>query len=205
MTASPLTENAPLPARRARIIEILHEKRGLIELDEPIQLASGDWSRYFIDGKRALKNGADLNYVCDAMVEWTVEAGIDFTTVGGLTAGADQFAHVIASRTEKNWFMVRKAPKDRGTRKRIEGDEVGPGVRVLLVDDVVTKGGSIVDAFEAIVATGAQVVGAATLVDRGENASPFFTQRGIPYHPLVTYRDLGIPAIGVEEAATTTV
>lgn len=174
--------------------------RGLLVLPEPVQLASGDWSREFIDGKRALADGADLELACRALLELVADTGIDFDAVGGLTLGADQFAHVSAVLAGKLWFVVRKEPKNRGTKKRIEGADLKPGVRVLLVDDVVTRGGSIIQALEEVQATGATVVCAVTLVDRGEWAAPEFKRRGIPYRPLVTYTDLEIPAVGTTSA-----
>lgn len=67
---------------------------------------------------------------------------------------------------------------------------------MLLVDDVVTTGGSIDKAWKAIREQGADVVAVATLVDRGDVATELFETNGVPYFPLVTYRDLGIPPVG---------
>ena len=91
---------------------------------------------------------------------------------------------------------MRKEPKGRGTNKLVEGAKVGPGNRVLLVDDIVTTGGSIQKAHDAITGLGAIVVAAATLVDRGDVAGNYFREREIPYSPVVTYRDLGIEPVG---------
>jgi orotate phosphoribosyltransferase len=184
---------------RDALVEIVKD-RGLLVLPEPVQLASGDWSREFIDGKKALADGRDLELACRALLELVADAGVEFDAVGGLTLGADQFAHVVAVLAGKRWFVVRKQPKDRGTKKRIEGADLGAGTRVLLVDDVVTRGGSILQALEEVQATRATVVCAVTLVDRGEWAAPEFERRGIPYLPLVSYADLGIPAVGTTPA-----
>ena len=67
---------------------------------------------------------------------------------------------------------------------------------MLLVDDVVTTGGSILKAYDAIVNTGARVVAASTLVDRGDVAGEEFRKRNVPYFPMATYRDLEIPPVG---------
>ncbi|HEV3351829.1 MAG TPA: orotate phosphoribosyltransferase [Acidimicrobiales bacterium] len=180
-------------SRRQEIVDIVRE-RGLLRLPEPVKLASGEMSRDFIDGKAALSRGDDLKVACEAILE---NAGdVEFDAVGGLTMGADQFAHVIAVLASKQWFVVRKEPKGRGTNKLVEGAKVGEGDRVLLVDDVVTTGGSIQKAHDAITALGATVVAAATLVDRGEIASRYFRERDIPYAAVVTYRDLGIEPVG---------
>lgn len=186
--------------RRTRLLAAV--RRGLLVLDEPVALRSGERSRYFIDGKAAFCRGEDLHLACELLVEAVEERGVRFDAVGGLTMGADPFAHGIALlRPEVSWFSVRKEPKGRGTNRRIEGAPLRPGSRVLLVDDVVTKGGSIAAAYEAVAEAGAAVVAAAALVDRAEEAGAFFAKRGIPYLPLLTYRDLGIPAVGAEEAA----
>jgi orotate phosphoribosyltransferase len=184
--------------RREQLIEIVASK-GLIELAEPVQLASGDMSRYFVDAKKALASGADLRFACEALAELVDDMGVgQIDAIGGLTMGADQFAHGFALVTGCDWFVVRKRAKGRGTNKRIEGADLGAGTRVLLVDDVITRGSSIVDAFGEVTATGAEVVAAVTLVDRGGHGDAFFEAKGVPYRPLVSYQDLHIPAVGDE-------
>lgn len=83
--------------------------------------------------------------------------------VGGPTMGADALAVGIAVVSDSRWFFVRKEPKGRGTGRWIEGAQVGPGDKVLLVEDVVTTGGSILKTVEVVRDTGAEVVAAATL------------------------------------------
>jgi len=170
----------------------------MTSFDEPVLLASGNRSRYFLDGKRALASGPDLRLACEAMAAEADAEGAAFDAAGGLTLGADQFAHGIAIVRECGWFVIRKQPKGRGTDRRVEGMPLGPGARVLLVDDVVTTGGSIVTAYERVVAEGAEVVLATTLVDRGGGAIGRFADLGVPYRPLFTHDDLGIPALGTE-------
>ena len=188
-----MSTTEPANTRRQQIIEIIRQ-RGLLRLPEPVKLASGEMSRDFIDGKAALSRGDDLKLACEAILDGVGD--VEFDAVGGLTMGADQFAHVIAVLAGTQWFVVRKEPKGRGTNKLIEGGKVGEGWRVLLVDDVVTTGGSIQKAHDAIAALGATVVAAATLVDRGDVAAQYFRERDIPYTPVVTYRDLGIEPVG---------
>jgi orotate phosphoribosyltransferase len=196
-------EFVTLSDQRQRLIEIVREK-GLLELEKPVQLASGDWSRFFVDGKHALASGPDLRLACEALINLAEKLGIEFNAVGGLTMGADQFAHGVALLTGCDWFVVRKAPKGRGTNKLIEGAQLRPETRVLLVDDVVTRGESIQQACAAIRGkTSARIVGAVTLVDRGaDTARKYFASEGIPYEPLVTHDQLGIPAVGTEHFAT---
>lgn len=178
------------------LAEIVRTK-GVTVFDEPVTLASGEVSRYFVDGKKALAHGDDLRLACEAMVAAARSAGADFDVAGGLTMGADQFAHGVALVAAKEWFVVRKEPKGRGTNRLVEGAEVA-GRRALLVEDTVTTGGSIQKAFHQVVAEGARVVMAVTLVDRGEVAARFFEEQGVPYTALLTYRDLGMPEFGTE-------
>jgi orotate phosphoribosyltransferase len=179
---------------REQVVEIVRE-RGLTRLPEPVLLATGAWSREFVDGKAALAHGRDLELACRALLELEAVQAADFDAVGGLTMGADQFAHVVAVLAQVDWFVVRKQPKGRGTNKRVEGAAIGPATRVLLVDDVVTTGGSIRSAYDAVTELGATVVAAVTLVDRGEMAAQFFEEREIPYGSLVSYRELAIAPV----------
>ncbi len=184
-----------------KLLEILRAK-GLTELAEPVQLASGNYSRYFIDGKVALGAGDDLRLAAEAINERVTAAGVDFDAVGGLTLGADALCAAIAVVSGANWFIVRKEAKGRGTNRLVEGTRIGEGSRVLLIDDIVTTGGSILKAYDSVQATGAEVVAAVTLADRGDDARRSFDERGVPYFPMATYEDMGIPAIGTETAGS---
>jgi orotate phosphoribosyltransferase len=171
--------------------------RGHLELEKPVLLASGDWSRHFIDIKRALARGESAILAAQCILEQA--EGFDFDAVGGMTMGADVLAHGVAMlQPDLDWFTVRKQAKDRGTARRIEGGTLGPGRRVLLVDDVVTRGGSILESLDVVEEAGATVVVAIAVVDRGDNGVPAFEQRSVPYFALMTYADLGIPPVGSE-------
>ena len=171
-------------------------------LDEPIKLASGAWSSDFIDGKEALAEWRHLRIACEAITETVADAGHSFDAVGGLTMGADALAVGIAAVSDCRWFLVRKEAKQRGTRRWVEGAQIGPGDRVLLVDDVVTTGGSIFKALDIVEQTGAETVAAVTLVDRSGIAGPKFEQRGIAYYPMTTYESLGIDPVKAVAART---
>ncbi len=199
-----LTKQEPtLTALREQLLEVVL-REGYLRLDDPVQLRSGEWSQDFIDGKRALAEGENLELACQALIAMLDERGIDFDAAGGLTLGADQFAHGTAIVGHKKWFVVRKEPKGRGTNRLVEGAELGPGVRVLLIDDVVSTGGSIKQAWRSVKDTGAEIVAAVTLVDRGEVAAPFFADVGVPYLPLLTYKDLKIAPVGPGRADAAT-
>ena len=176
-----------------RDIVALVRSKGYQHRDEPFRLASGQMSQDYIDGKLAVAHGNDLRRVAQRMAEL---AGEQVDAVGGLTMGADPFAHAIAVVTGWSWFSVRKEPKGRGLDRWVEGARLGETARVLLVDDVVTTGGSILTAYERVVDTGATVVGVITFVDRGDVARREFARIGVPYQALVTYSDLGIERVG---------
>lgn len=183
-------------ADRNELLEVVKEK-GLLHFDEPKELSSGAMSTVFIDVKKALASGRDLWLACSAMISDVHSAGIEFDAVGGLTLGADHFSHGIPMvlRSDVEWFVVRKAPKGRGTNRRIEGSVLDENSRVLLVEDTVTTGGSIQDAYEQVALTGATVVAAATLVDRGISCAQFFAELNIPYFPTFTFSDLDIDPV----------
>ncbi len=189
-------------ALRQDLLRIIKE-RGYRRLDEPIRLASGALSSDFIDGKEALAEWRHLRLACEAIVEAVTEDGHSFDAVGGLTMGADALAVGIAAVSDCRWFFVRKEAKQRGTRRWVEGAQIGDGDRILLVDDVVTTGGSIFKALDIVDQTGATTVAAVTLVDRTGLAGPQFEQRGIGYYPMTTYESLGIePVVPIEAAAS---
>ena len=192
----PKTDPAGLEELRADTLAVIRG-RGYQHRDEPFQLASGEFSHDYIDGKKALSAGRDLGVAGQAVVALTRDRGVEFDAVGGLTLGADPLAHMVAYLTGTSWFVVRKAAKDHGRGRRVEGAELGPGVRVLLVDDVVTTGGSSLQALDEVTVSGAEVVLALALVDRGETAAARFAERGVPYAALISYRDLDIPPVGV--------
>lgn len=191
----PSLERSLLSNLRESVLAVVKE-HGLETRAEPFTLASGELSHDYLDGKKALARGPHLRLACRAMIELAEGEGADFDAVGGLTLGADAFGTGIALLTGKQWFVVRKEAKEHGKERQIEGASLGPGVKVLLVDDVVTTGGSILQALDAVQAVGVEVASAVTLVDRGEVAAKRFADRGVPYRALLTYSDLEIPPVG---------
>jgi orotate phosphoribosyltransferase len=109
--------------------------------------------------------------------------------------GADPLAHGVAMVTGKAWFSVRKEQKQRGREQWVEGTRLSAGTRVLLVDDVISTGGSTEKAYERVTAVGAVVTGVIPMVDRGDIAANRFAARAVPFVALVTYKDLGIEPV----------
>jgi orotate phosphoribosyltransferase len=182
----------------------LVQDRGYERREVPFKLASGQLSHDYVDGKYAVDTGERLMLVSRAVVELAEATGIDFDAVGGLTMGADALAHGVSIAKGCAWFAVRKEPKPRGREQWVEGCRLGEQSRVLLVDDVVSSGGSIQLAFERVQVTGAVVAGVIPMVDRGEQGAHWFAERGVPYVALMTYRDLGIEPVGGSALAAAT-
>ncbi len=180
---------------RDRVIEILKEQGLDHRPGELVKLSSGKQSSVFVDVKRALARWADLQVAAEAICDEMRRAGCDFTVVGGLTMGADAIAIAVSQVENARWFLVRKEPKAHGFKRIIEGARLSTGDQVLLVDDVVTTGGSIFRVYEEVVKTGAQVVAASALVDRGGRAAEQFADRGVEYLPVATYQDLGLDPV----------
>ena len=192
MTAAPPSSERPETWQAAFD---LVRTRGYERRDEPFKLASGQLSHDYIDGKYAVDTGERLTTVSKAVADLAALNGIEFDAVGGLTMGADPLAHGVAMVTGKAWFSVRKEQKSRGREQWIEGTRLQPGTRVLLVDDVISTGGSTELALERIAPLGVVVAGVIPMVDRGDVAARRFAARNVPSVALVSYRDLGIEPV----------
>lgn len=187
-------EHTEEPDPVTEVIALVRE-RGYQRRDEPFTLASGATSHDYVDGKRCVDRGGRLLLACHAILQRAAEIGADFDAVGGMTMGADPFAHGVAFLTDRLWFSIRKQPKGRGLDQWIEGARLDRTHRVLLVDDVITTGGSTITAYEKVLETGATVTGVVPFVDRSDLGREAFAARGVPYAPVVGFRDLGIEAV----------
>ena len=144
-------------------------------------LSSGQQADFYVDLRRILLDGRLAPLAGRVMLGLTWDLG--YEAVGGLTMGADPVAtammHAAARRgTPVDAFVVRKAEKQHGLQRRIEGPEVA-GRRVLAVEDTSTTGASPLAAVDALLEADAVVVGVAVLVDRG--AREPVTERGLPF------------------------
>jgi orotate phosphoribosyltransferase len=187
-----------LALKRDAVLDIVRRK-GVERRDEPFRLSSGAWSYEYVDAKLALASGSDLRMASEAIVEVAAGRGADFDTVGGLTMGADALAHGVALVSGARWFAVRKEQKDHGMGRRVEGSPVA-GALVLLLDDVVTTGGSILEALDVVEAEGGRVQLATCLVDRSGRAGPRLAERRVAFEPLMTWKDLGLQPLDVPPA-----
>jgi orotate phosphoribosyltransferase len=159
-------------------------------------LTSGRQSDYYVDGKQVTLDGRGLYLVARFTLEHCREQDID--AVGGLTLGADPIAAAVAALSGEGErpitaFIVRKEVKAHGTGRPIEGPDLRPGQRVLLVDDTLTTGGTFLQAREAVAATGATIVGALCVVDREEGGREALDAAGIKLHALFRRSEFSAP------------
>lgn len=147
-------------------------------------LASGKKSNYFVNIKRASTNPQVLREIGKAMAPYVGEAKI-----AGMALGAVPLAVAVALETNRPFVMVRKEPKDHGTKDLIEG-EVLPGEKFVIVEDVATTGGSTMRVVSALRGKGANVAKAVVVVDRQEGAREMLMEHGIELISLFTAKDL---------------
>lgn len=179
-----------------RLLELL--KTRSFRKAEPGQLftlASGEQSDYFIDGKMTAVNSEGAALIGEVLYQWTKDANLE--AIGGLQVGAVPLttAAVISYHQHGRsieGFWVRADVKSHGTQKKIEG-ALKPGMRVAVIDDVFTRGGSTLKAIEAVRELGCEVVLVLALVDRLRGAKELFRQHGITdYRTVFTIRDFGV-------------
>jgi orotate phosphoribosyltransferase len=147
-------------------------------------LTSGKKSNYFVNIKRASTNPKVLREIGKAMAPYVNECKI-----AGMALGAVPLAVAVALETNQPFVMVRKEPKDHGTKELIEGD-VAPGDKFVIVEDVATTGGSTLQVVSALRSKGANVSKAIVVVDRQEGAKEMLVEHGIELISLFTVQDL---------------
>src|SRR5262245_10082954 len=155
-------------------------------------LASGKESTYYINSKKAIFQSEVVGLLGDVLFEMTKD--LDINAAGGLEVGAIPMAAVLAQRYHHagralEGFFVRKQAKGHGSQERIEG-VLKSGMRVAVLDDVLTTGGSVLQAIGEIEKNGAKVVSVVCIVDRLEGARAALAH--YDFRPIFTIRDFGI-------------
>lgn len=152
---------------RERLLELLRERS--LEIGDFV-LASGARSDYYVDCRRTTMHAE--GQVLTGQLAWELlkSSGLDPEAIGGLTMGADPVSYALAYTSwlagePVNAFSVRKTSKEHGRGRRIEGC-YEPGQRVVVIEDVITSGGSALEACRAIGEEGGQVLGVLAILDR---------------------------------------
>ena len=157
-------------AARQKLVEIVY-KTSYEYRDKPFKLVSGSMSNHYVDCKRGLSYAHMLGLLGDVILETTGD--VHFDAVGGLELGAYPIGVAVsfaAYRREREVrsFIIRKTPKTHGMQKLVEGT-VSRGDNVLIVDDVITRGDSIIKAIQSSRTEGFHVVGVVAIVDREQD------------------------------------
>lgn len=180
-----------------------YDRSALLELiqSEALQrgeftLASGKKASYYLDCRNITLHPKGANVIAEGMLDAIESAGDLPDAVGGMAIGADPItASIITLAGQRdlplNGFMVRKEPKGHGTGKQVEGP-VEPGQRVVIVEDVITSGGSAIKAVEAAREYGLVVERVIAIIDRLAGGEAAFAAKGVELVTLSTIRDFGI-------------
>ena len=160
-------------------------------------LKSGAKSTWFIDSKQTACRPESMLWMAEAVLELVPESA---TAIGGLTMGADPVAFITAAYAASQGrmlraFSVRKEVKDHGGGGRIAG-ALNPGDKVVVTEDTVTRGTSLLEAANAIVDAGAEPVLLLALVDRGGTVAAMAKDAGFAFQAVFTAPDLGFPYEG---------
>jgi orotate phosphoribosyltransferase len=186
-----------MPAKYPQLAKLLQQKslkRG------KFTLASGRVSDYYIDGKLTCFDPEGSKLIVEAILNEIKDLAVD--AVGGMDMGATPIVGSFVNRCgyvgrPLPTFIVRKEVKAHGTMKLIEGNLPAP-CNVVLLDDVVTTGESILKAVKAVRDKGCKVLLTISVLDRNGGARELMEREGIPYHPLATLEDIGIiPEVSV--------
>jgi orotate phosphoribosyltransferase len=158
-----------------------------------VTLSSGQKAQYYVDAKRAILRPPAFRAVGELIAAEAAERGA--SAVGGMTMGADPLASAAIGAgggDDLVAFFVRKEKKQHGLQRWIEGPVLEPATRCLVVEDVVTTGGSTVRAIERILEEGHEVAGVVSVVDRlaGGGEAIQEASGSAPYRPLVTIDEL---------------
>jgi orotate phosphoribosyltransferase len=155
-----------------------------------VVLTSGATAQYYVDAKRAILRPAGFTALGEIVAAKAAEWGA--TAAGGLTMGADPVAcAALAGGFDGKAFFVRKETKQHGLQRRIEGPVLDPGDRCLIVEDVVTTGGSTIRALEAVREEGHEVCGVLAICDRLAGGGEAIERAaGTPYRALTTIDDV---------------
>lgn len=174
-------------AAHARLVDMLaarSARRG------QFTLSSGKQSTLYIDARLTTMSPDGLALIGPLAIAAIAEAGWTPDAIGGLTLGADPVSYAIAyasapSETPLRAFTVRKEAKAHGTGRKIEGP-FREGDRVVVIEDVITTGGSALRAAEAIRAAGGRILGVLAIVDREEGGREAIVAEGLEVQALAT-------------------
>jgi len=168
--------------------ELIKRIKETAYLEGDFVLRSGKRSKYYLD-KYLFETKPDILQALGQ--EFARHMTDDVTLIAGAELGGVALAAATALETGKNWIIVRNSKKDYGTSKLVEG-VLNPGDVVLLVEDIATTGGQVLEAAKVITDAGATVKKIVCVIDRKQGAGENITQAGYAFESILTKDDLGI-------------
>lgn len=180
---------------KSQLLQLIDE---LAVVRGKVTLSSGQEADYYLDLRRVTLDHRSAPLIGDVMLDLLESTGYldEVEAIGGLTMGADPVGTAIMHRsvvrgTPKDTFVVRKAAKEHGMGRRVEGPDVR-GRKVIAVEDTSTTGGSVLTAVEALREAGAKVIAVAVVMDRNTGAKERVEAAGLPYLIALSTSDLGL-------------
>jgi orotate phosphoribosyltransferase len=179
---------------KARLIELIKD---IAVVHGKVTLSSGMEADYYVDLRRATLHHEAAPLIGKVMLQLLDDSGLSgYDAIGGLTVGADPVATAIlhqaaAKGREVDAFVVRKAPKEHGMGRQVEGPDVS-GKKVIVLEDTSTTGNSPLTAARALEKAGATILAVATVVDRATGAREAIEDAGYRYLSAISLKDLGL-------------
>ncbi len=180
---------------KKRLIELIIERTFKFSDKQAFKLASGKKSSFYFNCKPTTLNSEGMFLIGNLLYDliksrksWKIKA------VGGLTLGADAISNAIAytyyiKGEPMESFVVRKEPKKHGTMQWLEGN-ANEGDKVVIIEDVITTGGSAVKAIQRAKKCGLKVLGVIVLIDRQEGGKEVIEKLGVPVKTLLTREEI---------------
>ncbi|MBN1787759.1 MAG: orotate phosphoribosyltransferase [Sedimentisphaerales bacterium] len=168
--------------------ELISRVKETSYLEGDFTLRSGKKSKYYLD-KYLFETQPDILEALGG--EFAKHAGDDVDVIAGAELGGVALAAAAAMQTGKRWIIIRNSKKDYGTSKMIEG-VLNKGEVVLLVEDIATTGGQVLEAAKIITEAGAKVKKIVCVIDRRQGAGENITGAGYKFESILTKEDLGI-------------
>jgi orotate phosphoribosyltransferase len=168
--------------------ELIKRIKETAYLEGDFVLRSGKRSKYYLD-KYLFETCPDILKALGE--EFAKHITDDITLIAGAELGGIALAAATAMQTGKNWIIVRNSKKDYGTGKLIEG-VLKPSDVVLLVEDIATTGGQVLEAAKVITEIGAKVKKIVCVIDRRQGAEENITKAGYKFESILTKNNLGI-------------
>lgn len=155
-------------------------------------LSSGEKSDYYIDARISTLSSVSLGYIADIFYNQILDCNLNI--VGGPSIGADPIVGAILQKASLDHnsfkgFLVRSSDKEHGTKKRIEGPDIS-NQKVVIVEDVVSTGGSILRTVDHLEEINCEVVLILSIVDREMGAIEKFLKKEIDYNPIFKISEL---------------